>query len=186
MVVRPLESGPPGEAGSVMCGTASKAAGSCQRSKIALDRRPLPAPRHYHDSYRGSQCHHVMHRVECGIVGHPAQPTACLRRVGADGPLHTARRDFRTMYRPAHSRGWPTAGRRNCTTKARLLGKDGRRYGMLVTPARALSAWRPGSRPVAAGGTSPWCRVAGRNTVSPGLPQPRSSSLARHAPFPRI
>jgi transposase len=40
----------------------------------------------------------VVHPVCCGIDGHPAQLTACLRRVQDDGTLHTAWRDFGTPY----------------------------------------------------------------------------------------
>ena len=37
---------------------------------------------------------HVMHPVCCGLAGHPTQLTACRRRVGEDGTIHTAWRDF--------------------------------------------------------------------------------------------
>ena len=39
---------------------------------------------------------HVVPPVCCGIDGHAAQLTACVRQVGADGTLHTAWRDFGT------------------------------------------------------------------------------------------
>ena len=37
---------------------------------------------------------HVMHPVCCGLAGPPTQLTACRRRVGEDGTIHTAWRDF--------------------------------------------------------------------------------------------
>lgn len=40
----------------------------------------------------------VIHPVCCGIDGHAAQLTACLRRVGDDGTIHTEWRDFGTIY----------------------------------------------------------------------------------------
>jgi transposase len=40
----------------------------------------------------------VLHPVCCGIDGHAAQLTACLRRVGDDDTLHTEWRDFGTTY----------------------------------------------------------------------------------------
>lgn len=40
----------------------------------------------------------VIHPVCCGIDGHPTQLTACLRRVGDDGTIHTEWRDFGTTY----------------------------------------------------------------------------------------
>jgi transposase len=40
----------------------------------------------------------VVHPVCCGIDGHAAQLTACLRQVGEDGTVHTAWRDFGTTY----------------------------------------------------------------------------------------
>jgi transposase len=40
----------------------------------------------------------VIHPVCCGIDGHAVQLTACLRRVGDDGTIHTAWRDFGTTY----------------------------------------------------------------------------------------
>jgi hypothetical protein len=39
---------------------------------------------------------HVVHPVCCGIDGQAAPLTACLRRVGADGTIRTAWRDFGT------------------------------------------------------------------------------------------
>jgi transposase len=41
---------------------------------------------------------HVVHPVCCGIAGHPAPRSACLRRVSDDGTLHPAWRDFGTTY----------------------------------------------------------------------------------------
>ena len=41
---------------------------------------------------------HVVHPICCGIDGHPAQLTACLRRVQDDGTIHTEWRDFGTTY----------------------------------------------------------------------------------------
>jgi len=41
---------------------------------------------------------HVMHPVCCGIDGHAAQLTACLRQGGDDGTIHTAWRDCGTTY----------------------------------------------------------------------------------------
>ena len=38
----------------------------------------------------------VVHPICCGIDGHPAQLTACLRRVSDDGQMSTAWRDFGT------------------------------------------------------------------------------------------
>ena len=43
---------------------------------------------------------HVLHPVCGGIDGHAAPLTACLRRVGDDGTIHTAWRDFGTTYDP--------------------------------------------------------------------------------------
>lgn len=40
----------------------------------------------------------VVHPVCCGIDGHPTQLIACLRRVGEDGTIHPAWRDFGTTY----------------------------------------------------------------------------------------
>jgi transposase len=40
----------------------------------------------------------VVHPVCCGIDGHAAQLTACLRRVGDDGTISTEWRDFGTTY----------------------------------------------------------------------------------------
>jgi hypothetical protein len=40
----------------------------------------------------------VIHPVCWGIEGHPTQLTACLRRVGDDGTIQTAWRDFGTTY----------------------------------------------------------------------------------------
>jgi len=40
----------------------------------------------------------VVHPVCCGIDGHAAQWTACLRRVGDDGTMSTEWRDFGTTY----------------------------------------------------------------------------------------
>jgi transposase len=40
----------------------------------------------------------VVHPVCCGIDGHAAQLTACLRRVNADGQISTEWRDFGTTY----------------------------------------------------------------------------------------
>ena len=40
----------------------------------------------------------VVHPVCCGIDGHAAQLTACLRRAGEDGTIHTEWRDFGTTY----------------------------------------------------------------------------------------
>ena len=40
----------------------------------------------------------VIHPVCCGMDGHPTQLTACLRRVGDDGTIHTAWRDFGPTY----------------------------------------------------------------------------------------
>ena len=41
---------------------------------------------------------HVVHPVCCGIDGHPAQLSACLRRVSDEGTIHTEWRDFGTTY----------------------------------------------------------------------------------------
>jgi transposase len=43
---------------------------------------------------------HVVHPVCCGIDGHPAQLSACLRRVRDDGTIYTEWRDFGTTYDP--------------------------------------------------------------------------------------
>jgi hypothetical protein len=40
----------------------------------------------------------VVHLVCCGLDGHAAQLTACLRRVGEDGTIRTAWRDVGTTY----------------------------------------------------------------------------------------
>lgn len=45
-----------------------------------------------------SNVRQVVHPVCCGIDGHPTQLTACLRRAGEDGTIHTAWRDCGTTY----------------------------------------------------------------------------------------
>ena len=40
----------------------------------------------------------VIHPVCCGLAGHPAPLTACLRRVGDAGQITTEWRDFGTPY----------------------------------------------------------------------------------------